>query len=307
MKPAILRCHGDRSSQAPPGRRLAGNGCGPDDRRIWIPGDTLLPQIVYPFTERVLKRHKRRWKGLFSGPAQFKHHRLSNYISLFGISSILSHFTLRVSSTKASKMQYSAVLLLLASTAIATPLLPRGEPNFSISGLNFGGSGCPVSSASSVNPKTGLVSGTSNIRVSISSNTYDASIGPSTPLIESRKNCQILLEIRAPSGWSYSPATATYRGDLKLDEGVTALQKATYYYPGETNQVDTQQKFVGKRAGKWSVTENVPELWSACGSQNGLSVNTQVRLDGKEGTSGSISGERGGVVEIELGLKWRKC
>jgi hypothetical protein len=61
---------------------------------------------------------------------------------------------------------------------------------------------------------------------------FVASIGPGVAVSESRKNCQLILDLQYPQGWSYSILQTTFRGYVAIDAGVTATQEAVYYFSG---------------------------------------------------------------------------
>jgi hypothetical protein len=61
-------------------------------------------------------------------------------------------------------------------------------------------------------------------------NGYTSSLGPNISIAESRKNCQINLDIQYPSGMQYSPVSVGYSGFANLDDGVQGVHKTTYYF-----------------------------------------------------------------------------
>jgi Domain of unknown function (DUF4360) len=61
-----------------------------------------------------------------------------------------------------------------------------------------------------------------------------ASIGTGVAVTENRKNCQINLDLRYPSGFTYSVLNTQFRGYADLAAGVTGVQSATYYFSGCT-------------------------------------------------------------------------
>jgi hypothetical protein len=61
---------------------------------------------------------------------------------------------------------------------------------------------------------------------------YVASIGPGVAITESRKNCQLDIDLQYPSGFQYSVFNADYRGYAALDANVTGTQQSTYYFSG---------------------------------------------------------------------------
>lgn len=68
---------------------------------------------------------------------------------------------------------------------------------------------------------------------------YVASVGPGVGITESRKNCQLNLDLRYPGGFQYSVYSTIYRGYVGIDKGVSATQSATYYFSGrKSDSVD---------------------------------------------------------------------
>jgi Domain of unknown function (DUF4360) len=61
---------------------------------------------------------------------------------------------------------------------------------------------------------------------------YTSSIGTNISLTESRKNCQINLDIDYPDGLQYSPVSVGYSGYVNLDDGVEGVHKTIYYFSG---------------------------------------------------------------------------
>lgn len=66
---------------------------------------------------------------------------------------------------------------------------------------------------------------------------YVASVGPGVAATESRKNCQLNVDIKYPGGFQYSVLSADYRGYAALGKGVSGTLKSTYYFSGQTTQV----------------------------------------------------------------------
>ena len=114
---------------------------------------------------------------------------------------------------------------LFVSALIASALAAAPGPNPSqtyIAGLTYGGTGCPPGTvASSFSPD--------RTTFTMIFDSFIASSGPGVPVTDSRKNCQINVDMRYPSGWSYSIVSVDYRGYASLPAGVSATQKATYY------------------------------------------------------------------------------
>lgn len=136
-------------------------------------------------------------------------------------------------------MHVSHILPLLAGlTAARTinkPVLLEERQttpqNVQIAEISFAGSGCAA----------GTQAGkavTNSSEFLVPQTVFTATSGEnSTPVIESRKNCQILVKVSHAAGWQFSPAKADYYGRVFLPLGVEATSKTTYYFSGDTNQV----------------------------------------------------------------------
>jgi hypothetical protein len=158
---------------------------------------------------------------------------------------------------------------------------------------------------------------------------YVASIGPSVPITENRKNCQINLDLAYPGGFQYSILSTTYRGYVHVDAGVTGRQQSTFYFSGrksiiiqiftqlltqnlESGQVVTGTNFKGPRDGDYSITDSLPltsTVWSPCGAQTALNINSQVRLTSTSSTAtGLITDDSAdGKIAFVVGVQWQQC
>lgn len=110
-----------------------------------------------------------------------------------------------------------------------------GQPNpnqVQIVGFEYGGTGCPASSVSSVLSDDQTI-------ITLIFDKYVATIGPNVNVADNRKNCQLNINLRYPGGFQYSILSAEYRGYARLDPGVSGTQKSTYYFSGQTAQVSS--------------------------------------------------------------------
>jgi len=205
----------------------------------------------------------------------------------------------------------SSVLLALSGIAMGelhapvnNEVSPPGQ--VTINSIHYGGSGCPQGSVS-----TFISDDKSTFTMIFDS--YIAQIGPGISIQNARKNCQINVDIHYPGGYQFSIYKQDYRGFANLDAGVSGTQKATYYFSGSSSQASTQTNFRGPQNKDYLITDQVPfdsNVWSPCGRDGALNINTQVRVDnGGDGrrqgqlTTDSIDGK----VIWKLGMSWRKC
>lgn len=66
---------------------------------------------------------------------------------------------------------------------------------------------------------------------------FIASVGPKAAIADSRKFCQLSLQLEYSAGYSFAVYSAAYGGFADLDGGVTGTVKSNYYFAGETEQV----------------------------------------------------------------------
>ena len=139
---------------------------------------------------------------------------------------------------------------------------------------------------------------------------YIASVGPYVPISESRKNCQLNINLHVPQGWSYSVASFDYRGYVQLAPGQVAEQKSIYYFSGEANQV-SDSFFYGPVAKDYLTRDNIgfqTLVWSSCNAVEPLNVSSQVSITGDFQRSGEITTDSiDGKFSHRLGLIWRRC
>ncbi|KAF3906290.1 hypothetical protein ABW20_dc0102996 [Dactylellina cionopaga] len=211
------------------------------------------------------------------------------------------------------KFSASVVATSLLALVAAAPTAPPTSPLLAdgpdpktvwIQNIITGGTGCPTGSVSQQ---------ISNDRSTFTLlfDQYVASVGPNVPATESRKNCQLNVHLRYPGGWQYSIFSATYRGYASLQKGQFGTQKSTYYFSGDSHQTSTQSDLKGPQSADYSYTDNIDQVsavWSPCGAEGLLNINSQVRITGdvtKPGllTTDSVDGK---FTQI-IGLSWRKC
>ncbi|KAF2662025.1 hypothetical protein K491DRAFT_700703 [Lophiostoma macrostomum CBS 122681] len=180
---------------------------------------------------------------------------------------------------------------------------PAGQVK--INGVTYGGTGCPQGTVSSQ-------FSSDRTTVTLIFDSYIASIGPGIAVTEQRKNCQLNVDITYPGGFQYSVLSADYRGYASLEKGVSGTLKSTYYFSGSTDQTSTQYDFVGPLTGdylKHDQADSTSVVWSPCGTEGMLNVNSQIRL------TSSATAATGLLTTDSTDLKftqvvyvqWQKC
>ncbi|KAF8907301.1 hypothetical protein CPB84DRAFT_1768851 [Gymnopilus junonius] len=119
---------------------------------------------------------------------------------------------------------------------------------------------------------------------------YYAEVGSGIPISENRKDCQLTFGISVPPSFSFCITSTTSHGFYFLDSGVTASQKAFYYFQGSSDQVTAQSNISGPVPGAlYSYTAPFSLVFtnmSPCGSRTVLNIDTEVCASDNDNHSG---------------------
>lgn len=108
--------------------------------------------------------------------------------------------------------------------------VPDPPPWVTIRSVSWAGSGCPAGTvADNLSPDF--------TAFTLLFDSYVAELGPGLPLSLSRRNCQILIDLNFPQGWSYSVFDVDYRGFANVESGVSGVQQSVFYFQGEFQRV----------------------------------------------------------------------
>ncbi|KAJ3226389.1 hypothetical protein HK099_004967 [Clydaea vesicula] len=203
----------------------------------------------------------------------------------------------------------TAATLLTTALAVAVPDVPvTGDKppigSVTIGKISYGGTGCPAGTVSE-----NLNSDSTAITLLFDS--YIASAGPNVPITENRKNCQINVQLNVPQGWRYSLATIDYRGFVQVDKGVTAQQKASYYFQGFTETASKITNFDYRNNGDYTLRDTfglTTLVWSQCNAKANVNINSQIRLTAPAGKKGLITTDSVDAKVTQIyGIQWKKC
>jgi len=209
------------------------------------------------------------------------------------------------------KFYRALALLPLAAAVPANPSLndvTGGAPDptqVQIKGITYGGNGCPKGSMSYQISQDRTI-------VTLLFDSYIASVGPGIALTESRKNCQLNVDITYPGGFQYSILSADYRGYAALQSGVQGTLKSTYYFSGQTAQTSTTYIFKGPLTGdylKHDEADSTSVVWSPCGAEGMLNINSQVRLESSNtSATGLLTTDSTDLKFTQIVyVAWQKC
>lgn len=156
-----------------------------------------------------------------------------------------------------------------------------------VKSLTYGGTGCPPDTVRGGYTSLGMNT------LSLIFDNYVASIGPGIKISESRKNCLLQVNLKYPPGWILALYSTTYRGFLQLDPRVEATQRSDYWFPTHSGSAGFYTTWTAGNKGyseDYSFTDTIKDnkyVWSRCGSEATLNINTQIRLNNSKNPKGS--------------------
>ncbi|KAF3002628.1 hypothetical protein E8E13_009012 [Curvularia kusanoi] len=181
--------------------------------------------------------------------------------------------------------------------------LSSPPPAFKIVNVVSGGTGCPQGSVD--------VDWTDDKVLPVYyGKEFTASVGPRSAITDSRKFCQLNLQLEYSAGYSFAIYSADYTGFADLDAGVTGTVKSSYYFSGSTDQTSSALVLSGPTKAKFKKQDNVDvEVWSPCSGETLFNVDASVALTPFTGPANGVLGiaRESGRLGSDLYIKWKKC
>lgn len=202
--------------------------------------------------------------------------------------------------------------LLTGSPASATGFLtvpgPPPRDRIVIDVVTVNGSGCPAGSAAvAVSPD--------NTAFTVTYASYIAQVGVGAVPTDMRKNCQISLVVHVPQGFTYAISQTDYRGYASLARGASAIQRAAYYFQGQSQTVWSTHNYAGTMDDSWQSTDlvDVAQLvYAPCGARRNFNINTELRVnagtsDIRRTTSFFTMDSTDGALNTTYHFSWATC
>jgi hypothetical protein len=200
--------------------------------------------------------------------------------------------------------------LLLAGSASPTSARIGEEPptgKITITVATVNGSGCrPGSAAVAIAPD--------NTAFTVTYSEYLAQAGAGSRPTDSRKNCQIALNVHVPQGFTYAIAKADYRGYASLATGAKGLEQASYYFQGQTETARKSHTFTGPSDTNWQASDETDVeslVYAPCGEERYFNINTELRVDAKSAdprtTSYMAMDSTDGSINTLYHFAWKQC
>ncbi|MFI5779616.1 DUF4360 domain-containing protein [Nocardia sp. NPDC051570] len=174
--------------------------------------------------------------------------------------------------------------------------------------VTVNGSGCPQGTAAvAVSPD--------NTAFTVTYSQYMAQVGVGSAPTDFRKNCQLNLKVHVPQGFTYGIAQADYRGFASLANGATALERARYYFQGNSPTDYADHPFTGAFQDDWQATDTTDVasiVYEPCGETRNFNINTELRVnagssDPKQTTSFITMDSTDGSITTTYHFAWKQC
>lgn len=200
--------------------------------------------------------------------------------------------------------------LLLAGSASPTTTArfgddpPTGKITITVATVN--GSGCrPGSAAVAIAPD--------NTAFTVTYSEYLAQAGGGSKPTDSRKNCQIALNVHVPQGFTYAIARADYRGYASLARGAGGWRRG-YYFQGQQQTARKSHSFTGPYDANWQTSDETDIdalVYAPCGEERYFNINTEMRVDATsadpKSTSYMAMDSTDGSINTLYQFAWKQC
>jgi hypothetical protein len=175
------------------------------------------------------------------------------------------------------------------------------QPDYvEIRDMTYAGTGCPAGSAI-----MNYNSLDQTFELTLSS--MVAEVGPGVSLAQSRKACQILLDIDHTPGFQFALERVDAAVSINLDDSANGLYKVSTYFQGDAQTIDKEEQVYGPLTdtARFSSLFDEPN-YSPCDTDRALNIRTELRLTSMQRRYGS------GIMSILdepviFKLTWKPC
>lgn len=132
---------------------------------------------------------------------------------------------------------------------------------------------------------------------------YTIRLSPSDRFV--RNNCQAIVDIRKPRGWTYRVRQIELTGNAQLSGRAEGTISNDFYFQGEARTATAEAGIPLNFRNNFRYTNSVDGTWAPCNVDRALNVNTALVLRRSDGATGT------GTLRINpstrLWLEWRQC
>jgi hypothetical protein len=208
-----------------------------------------------------------------------------------------------------SAIAAGALFLSSLTSPVAAPAKePPPTDKMIIDVASTNGSGCADNSAK-------IKVAPDNTAFTVTYSEYQAQIGGGADFNDFRRNCQLILNVHVPQGFTYAIAKTDYRGIARLAAGATGFEQANYYFQGDSSTAKAKHTFNGPYDGDWQTTDVVGVgalVWARCGAMRYFNINTELQVragssDPSKNPSLIIMDSTDTELNTIFHLAWKRC
>jgi hypothetical protein len=201
-----------------------------------------------------------------------------------------------------------AMSLLAAPAATERADLVPPPPNkIQVSVVTANGSGCRAGSVA-------VAPSIDNTAFTVTYSDFMAQAGGASRPTDMRKNCQLVVRVRVPQGFTVAVAQADYRGYANIKRGATGTERASYYWQGSSATGHSTHDIPGSYNDTWQFTDRagvIATVWSPCGAERNLNINQEVVVDRGSSAPGQTSfmtmDSTDGSANTIFHVSWARC
>jgi hypothetical protein len=201
-----------------------------------------------------------------------------------------------------------ASLFTPAASPATFPAVPPPPDRIVIDVVTVNGSGCPAGTAA-------IAVAQDNTAFTVTYSDYLAQVGVGAKPTDWRKNCQLSLRVHVPQGFTYAIAQADFRGFAHLERGASGLERANYYFQGQSPTAYVNHRFNGPYDDSWQATDwtDLPALvFAPCGVYRNFNINTELRVSAgtsnpNRTTSFMTMDSTDGSISTIYHFHWKRC
>ncbi|WP_242910913.1 DUF4360 domain-containing protein [Actinomadura terrae] len=195
-----------------------------------------------------------------------------------------------------------ALAALTAAPASAAPAIPDGV---TVEVATVNGSGCPKGTSA-------VVISEDRTAFTVSYSDYHAYAGGDATPVDSRKNCQLSVNVHVPDGYTYAISGAEHRGFTGLEAGATGLLRTNYYFQGLPRDTTADHQVRGPEVKNWEFNDRIPAPqldYKPCGVSRNLNLNTELVVDqkGSDGKKTSFMSMDSTHSSARYYFEWKRC
>jgi hypothetical protein len=184
-----------------------------------------------------------------------------------------------------------AMSLLVPATASADEVMASHDIKLQLQTAN--GTGCPAGSTAVAPVEGGDAFTVTYSAFKVTGGDY--------------KNCQLVVKVKVPAGYTYAIYSVDNRGYALLDKGASGKLQMTSYFTGNAWTLNATRTIQGSFDDFWQTSNSADVLhWAPCNSDRFLNINNTVRVDGPKTSSMTMSSTDASVSTV-FHLRWKAC